>query len=326
MKFKVMVVQKVHEAGLNILSEVADVVIASDPTPERLINEVKDVDGILVRSTPITKEILEASPKLKVVGRHGVGVDNVDVKAATELGIAVVYAPGSNTIAVAEHTAMLMLAIAKNVFEADKALRIEHNFNSRFSIKSLELCEKTLGLVGIGKIGRAVANICIHGLGMHVIAYDPYVTEAMLDPDLPIKLVQSLDDLLKEADVVSLHAPATPENYRMMGEREFGLMKDGAIFISAARGSLVDEGALYRALKSGKLAGAGLDVFDPEPPLPTNPLFSLSNVIVTPHMAAHTGEALMRMATMSAEGIVQVLKGERPTHLANPEVWEKRRE
>lgn len=325
MRFKVMVVQKVHQAGLDILSEVADIVIAGDPTPEQLAREVGDVDGILVRSTPITRKVLEEAPKLKVVGRHGVGVDNVDVKAATELGIAVVYAPGSNTIAVAEHTVMFMLSIAKNVFEADKALRVEHNFNSRFSIKSLELCEKTLGLVGIGKIGRAVANICIHGLGMHVIAYDPYVTEAMLDPDLPIKLVQSLDDLLKEADVVSLHAPATPENYRMMGEREFSLMKDGAIFISAARGSLVDEGALYRALKSGKLAGAGLDVFDPEPPLPTNPLFSLSNVIVTPHMAAHTGEALMRMATMSAEGIVQVLKGERPAYLANPEVWEKRR-
>lgn len=288
------------------------------------MEDVKDADAILVRTTPITREVLEAAPRLKVVGRHGVGVDNIDVAAATELGIPVVYAPGSNTLAVAEHAVMLMLALAKNVFSADRALRTEHNFASRFTIPSTELAGKTLGLIGFGKIGQAVAKRCGLGFEMRVIAYDPYLN-AEAAKALDVTPASSVDEVLEQADVVSLHAPATPENYHLIGREQLQKMRPHALLINTARGPLVDEKALYEALKAGRIAGAGLDVFDPEPPEPSNPLFELPNVIVTPHMAAHTDESLRRMATWAAEGILQVLRGEYPTRIFNPEVWERRR-
>ncbi|MDK2856809.1 MAG: D-3-phosphoglycerate dehydrogenase / 2-oxoglutarate reductase [Bacillota bacterium] len=324
MKPKVVVVQRVHQAGLDLLAQEAEWVLARDPAPEKLVEDVKDADAILVRTTPITREVLEAAPRLKVVGRHGVGVDNIDVAAATELGIPVVYAPGSNTLAVAEHAVMLMLALAKNVFSADRALRTEHNFASRFTIPSTELAGKTLGLIGFGKIGQAVAKRCGLGFEMRVIAYDPYLN-AEAAKALDVTPASSVDEVLEQADVVSLHAPATPENYHLIGREQLQKMRPHALLINTARGPLVDEKALYEALKAGRIAGAGLDVFDPEPPEPSNPLFELPNVIVTPHMAAHTDESLRRMATWAAEGILQVLRGEYPTRIFNPEVWERRR-
>jgi len=321
---KVVVVQKVHQAGLDLLAQEAEWVLAQDPAPEKLAQEVGDADAILVRTTPITRQVLEAAPKLKVVGRHGVGVDNIDVKAATELGIAVVYAPGSNTLAVAEHTVMLMLALAKNVFVADRELREKHNFAARFTVPSAELNGKTLGLIGFGKIGQAVAKRCALGLEMRVIAYDPYLNEEAARA-MNVTPVASVDEVLEQADVVSLHAPAIAENYHLIGAEQLAKMRPRAILINTARGPLVDEKTLYEALKAGKIAGAGLDVFDPEPPAAANPLFSLPNVIVTPHMAAHTEESLRRMATWAAEGILQVLRGDFPTRIYNPEVWDRRR-
>lgn len=324
MKHKVVVVQRVHQAGLDLLAQEAEWVLAQDSAPEKLAREVGDADAILVRTTPLPRQILEAAPRLKVIGRHGVGVDNIDVAAATELGIPVVYAPGSNTLAVAEHAVMLMLALAKNVFVADRELREKNNFAARFTVPSTELNGKTLGIIGFGKIGQAVAKCCGQGLEMRVIAYDPYLNEKTARA-MNVTPAASVDEVLEQADVVSLHAPAMAENYHLIGAEQLGKMRARAILINTARGPLVDEKALYEALKAGKIAGAGLDVFDPEPPEASNPLFELPNVIVTPHMAAHTDESLRRMACWAAEGILQVLRGEYPTRLFNPEVWERRR-
>ncbi|MGI6605354.1 MAG: hydroxyacid dehydrogenase [bacterium] len=324
MKPQVIVVQRVHQVGLDLLASETDWRLASDPAPEKLKEEVGNADGILVRTTPLTRDVLEAAPNLKVIGRHGVGVDNIDVEAATELGIPVVYAPGSNTLAVAEHAVMLMLTLAKNVFVADKELREKHNFSARFTVPSVELNGKTLGVVGLGKIGAAVAKRCGFGLEMNVIAYDPLLREDVAK-ELNVTPVASLDELLAQADVVSLHAPATPENHHLISAERLAKMKKGAILVNTGRGPLVDEAAVYEALKVGQLAGFGTDVFDPEPPLADNPLFTLPNVVVTPHMAAHTEEALQRMASWAAEGILSVLKGEYPKYIYNPEVWDRRR-
>lgn len=324
MKPKVVVVQRVHQAGLDLLSQETDWVLAKNPEPEQLAEEVKDADAILVRTTPLPRSVLEAAPNLKVVGRHGVGVDNIDVSAATELGIPVVYAPGSNTLAVAEHAVMLMLALAKGVFTADKELREKNNYAARFSVASTELGGKTLGLIGLGKIGKSVVKICKNGFDMRVMAYDPYVSDEDAKA-LGVTLVASIDDILQYADIISLHAPATKENYHLIGADQLAKMKPSTILINTARGPLLDETALYNALKNKVIAAAGVDVFDPEPPEASNPLFTLPNSIVTPHMAAHSAEGLCRMATMAAEGILQVLRNEYPTHIYNPEVWEHRR-
>ncbi len=324
MKPRVVVVQRVHQAGLDLLSQETDWILAKNTEPESLVEEVKDADAILVRTTPLPRSVLEAAPNLKVVGRHGVGVDNIDIKAATELGIPVVYAPGSNTLAVAEHAVMLMLALAKGVLVADRELREKNNYAARFSVASTELGGKTLGLIGLGKIGKAVAKICKTGFDMRVIAYDPYINKEAAEA-LGVTLVDDIDDIIEQADVISLHAPATEENHHLIGAEQLDKMRPSTILINTARGPLVDETALYHALKNGQIAAAGVDVFDPEPPEESNPLFTLPNVIVTPHMAAHSAEGLERMATMAAEGILQVLRNEYPSHIYNPEVWECRR-
>lgn len=326
MKKKVLLFQLIHPDAINRLQEEAEVIIAENTQESVLIDAIRDADGAIVRVSPFTRAIIEAGTNLKVIGRHGVGLDNIDVEAATEYLIPVVYGPGSNTIAVAEHTVTLMLAVLKKLLFAHTELTQKGNYQCRLTTRTTEIKDKVVGIVGLGQIGKRVAAICQDGFGAKIIAYDPFITQEMVEnSNMKVKITRDLEELLKTADIVSVHAPANPANQKLFGSKEFGIMKKTAILINTGRGELVDEKALYEALVQGQISGAGLDVFDPEPPDSNNTLFSLDNVVVTPHMAAHSEEGLRMMAMMVAEQVLQVLRGERPPHLANPQVWDKRR-
>lgn len=267
---------------------------------------------------------MDRAPRLKVIARLGVGYDNIDVAAASARRIPVVYAPDAPTISTAEHTWALILAVAKKVVRADRALHTTgwHSFWSHDESKGLELFERTLGLIGIGRIGGRVAAIG-RAFGMRVLAYDPYVTPERAHA-IGVELMPALEDVLRAADVVSLHVPATPETHHLMNAERFAQMKPGALFINAARGALVDEAALAAALRSGQVGGAGLDVFEGEPIDPTHPLLAFDNVIATPHIASYTVTGHHRIWETTVRQALQVLRGERPPHLLNPEIWETR--
>ena len=247
------------------------------------------------------------------------GVDSVDVTYATSRGIPVLYTPAANAESVAEHTLGMMLAVSKMILLGDRAQR-NGDFQSRTRLIGFELYGKTLGIVGAGRVGSRVARMCRAALDMHVIAYDPFLSadDARLRG---VELVPDLSILLQEADYVSLHAPLTPETQALIGPRELNLMKPTAILVNCARGGIVDEEALATALLEGQIAGAAVDVWQQEPPPQDHPLFALENVIVSPHMAAHTEEAMIRMATTLALDITRVLQGERPHFCVNPRVF-----
>jgi len=323
---KVLLVQPIHADAIAMLKQETEVVIAEKTDAGYVKEAIIDCDAVIVRVTLLTREIIEIGVKLKVIGRHGVGLDNIDVAAATAHQIPVVYAPGSNTNAVAEHAVSLMLAMVKQVIPTNEATK-RNEYKVRLTTRTREVRDKVIGVVGLGQIGRRFAAICQNGFGAKIIGYDPYVSQADLQAaGFNVELYENVDDLLKAADFVSLHAPAADDNYQMINGRTLALMKKTAFLINTARGTLVDERALYEALVNGQIAGAAIDVFDPEPPLADNPLLALPNVVATPHTAAHSEEGLRMMAVMAAEQVLQVLRHERPPHLANPQVWETRRQ
>ena len=279
---------------------------------------IEEANGIIAGGLPYTSQVMDKAPNLKVIARLGIGVDKVDVAAATARGIAVVNTPDAPSVPTAEQTMMLLLAVAKRLKQSEGRLRTgEGAFHARHD--AVELSGKTLGLVGFGRIARLVAKMA-QGFSMNVIAFDPFIDDAVAER-AGVGRVSSLGDLLSRADVVSTHTPLLPETRHLMNRQTFAKMKRGGIFINAGRGGLVDEAALLEAVKSGHLFGAGLDVTDPEPPRLDNELLHLENVVVTPHVASATPEGKMRMFVGALEGVVQVLKGERPAHLVNPEVW-----
>lgn len=280
------------------------------------------VRSLVSRNAPITAELLNRLPELAVIAKHGTGIDAIDMAAATARGIPVVYTPGANAQSVAEHALALMLAVTKRVVAADRAVRAD-DFAYKYRADFRELHGLRLGIVGLGNSGRHLARMAGVGLGMQVAAHSPSV------PDDIFRAcgVERLDmpTLLARSDVVSLHVPARPGSERMFGRDAFAAMKPGAILINTARGSVVDEDALVAALAGGHLGGAGLDVFAPEPPAPDHPLLALDSVVLSPHAAGSTGAALERMARAVAEQVVDVLAGRQPAHLANPEVWSRRK-
>ncbi|MBU2260349.1 MAG: hydroxyacid dehydrogenase [Proteobacteria bacterium] len=320
MKKKILIVQPIHESGVRVFDDRFEVRVASDPSVATVIKEIKGVEGVVVRMAPFTREIIEAADALKVIGRHGVGVDTIDVKAATERGIIVVNTPNANAISVAEHTVTAIGALAKRMVVYDRATR-EGRWEIRNSYKAADLDGKTLGLVGIGRIGSMVAKRAA-AFNMKVIAFDPYVKPEAAG-ELGVVLCTRMDDVFRQADVVSLHTPLTPETRGFVNEAKLRLMKPTAFLVNFSRGEVVDEKALYEALKTGVIAGAAIDVYDPEPPLKDNPLFELENIILSPHSAALTQECVIRMATGAAEGVVEVLTGKRPQFVVNPEVFKR---
>jgi D-3-phosphoglycerate dehydrogenase len=257
---------------------------------------------------------LEAGPKLKVLSKHGVGLDNVDLKRATELGIQVTYRPCSNTNSVTEHTIAMLLALATDMVHMDHETR-KGNWWSRHTTKAMEISGKVLGIVGMGKIGRLVAAKAALGLEMKVIGYDSYLPREAVPKE--IEQVYNLEEVFERSDFVSLHMPLTPETQQFIGCKLFKLMKPTAYLINCARGGVINEKELYTDFKDGWISGAGLDCFIQEATQPNNPLFALDNVIVSPHSAAQTKEAIERMSLHVAIGVDEVLSGKIPSWPGN---------
>ena len=298
---RVLVREPIADAGVELLRSRFDVDVDGDSDLEEIIARY---DGIVIRSaTKLTAELIARAERLKVIGRAGVGVDNVDVDAATRRGIVVANAPESTVVSAAEQTVGLMVALARNIPQAHAALKQGRWERSRWS--GVELDGKTLGVIGFGRIGQQVARRAL-GLGMRVVALDPFVGDDRFR-ELGVEQAPSLDDVLAAADVLTLHSPLTEETRGLIGREAIAKMKDGARLVNAARGELVDEEALAEAIRSGKLAGAALDVFSREPY--TGPLLELDEVVVTPHLAASTDEAQDRAGVIIAEQVAAALDG-----------------
>ncbi len=302
---KVLVKEKIGDSGVALLREHFDVELGIDWSDEQLIERIADYDGIVIRSaTKMTAELIEKATRLKAIGRAGVGVDNVDVPAATKRGIVVANAPESNVVTAAEHTMALLLALARNVPQAYASLIAGKWDRSKYS--GVELYEKTLGIVGFGRIGQLVAQRA-RGFGMRVLAFDPFVS-AERYRDLGVDKAESPEDIYAQADFITIHLPKTPETEGFLSADAFAQMRDGVRVLNVARGGLVDEAALKDALDSGKVGGAALDVF-PSEPMTESPLFGYPNVVVTPHLGASTAEATDRAGYQSAEQVVAALTG-----------------
>lgn len=314
MPYRVLIPQDVSEAGKAYLRDRGyEIKMGSGVSVETLKSEVGDCHGILARTARFPAEVLRAGRHLKVIGRHGVGVDNIDIQAATELGIYVTNAPESNAGSVAEHTIGLIIAAARNFVQCDGALR-RGNFEIRNQLIGEDIEGKVLGLIGVGKVGRRVARKASRGLDMKVIGYDPFSDHALV-PE--VEFSDSIQEVLRTADFVSLHLPANEQTMGLIDKAGLLMMKSSAFLINVARGGIVRENDLVEVLSERRIAGAALDVFTEEPPDPSNPLLELDNVIVTPHNAALTRECMDRMALHAARGIDEVLSGRTPTWPVN---------
>lgn len=309
---KVLIADSLSKEGIEIMKSIADVDIKTGLKESELISIIGGYDGLVVRSqTQVTAPIVEAGKKLLVIGRAGVGVDNIDLEAATRRGILVVNAPTGNTFSAAEHAIALMLALARHIPAANFALKAGKWERSKFT--GTEVRGKTLGIIGLGNVGSAVARRA-RGLEMKLIGYDPFVSQAHAH-NLQVEVVP-LERLYKESDFISLHIPLTAQTKEMINARELALMKPSVRIINTARGGLINEEALARALNEKKISGAAVDVF-PQEPCTSNVLFGLDNVIVTPHLGASTAEAQVMAASDVAEQIVDVFKGLPPRYAVN---------
>jgi len=302
---RILIAEPLAEAGVELLRAHHEVDARASTTREELLAAVAGVDALVVRSaTRVDAEVLEAGRNLKVVGRAGIGLDNVDVAAATRLGVMVVNAPQSNVISAAEHTVALILAQARNIPQAHVALREGRWERGRF--QGAELYGKTLGIIGLGRVGALVAQR-LNAFGMRLLAFDPYVSRDRA-AQMGVELA-SLADVLARADVVTVHLPKTPDTTGLIGETELAAMKPGARLVNTARGGIVDEAALAKAVGDGQLAGAALDVFAEEPTT-QSPLFGLEGVVVTPHLGASTTEAQDKAGIAIAEQLLLALAGQ----------------
>ena len=299
---KVLVSDPLSEEGVRKLETEMEVDVITNLSPQELIDRIRDYDALAIRSgTKVTAEVIAAADKLKVIGRAGVGVDNIDVEAATRKGIIVVNTPGGNTISAAEHTIAMMLSLARRIPQATASTKAGKWEKKKFM--GSEVSNKTLGIIGIGRVGSIVANRA-QGLTMNVIAYDPFISQEAAEK-MGISL-SPLDEVLQRADFISVHTPLTEETRGLINAASFAKMKDGVFVINCARGGIIDENDLYDALTSGKVAGAALDVFVDEPTTNTK-LLSLDNLICTPHLGASTDEAQRNVAIAIAHQIVDYL-------------------
>ena len=313
---KVLIPEKLADPGIELLRQEFEVDVRLGLTPEELLETIGDYDGLIIRSaTQVNAEVIDQAENLKAIGRAGIGVDNIDIEAATKHGVIVANAPESNTVAAAEHTLGLMLASARRIPAADSSLREGEWKRSAF--KGVEVSGKTLGLIGLGHVGAIVARGAL-GMGMRVLAYDPYVSEDRMR-QVNVERAETTDEVFEGADFVSLHVPRTPQTMGLVNEDSLARMKPTAFLINVARGGIVDETDLYNALKEGTIAGAALDVFAEEPTT-QSPIFTLPNVVVTPHLGASTAEAQDRAGITAAEQVATALRGAVPIHAINAPV------
>lgn len=309
---KVLIADKINEKGIDVLDGVAEVVNNPTITPEELLETIAEYTGIIIRSrTKMTREVIEKAKNLKIIARAGVGVDNVDLDAATEHGIMVVNAPQSTSITVAEHAMGLILSLSRKIAIADASVKAGKWEKSKFM--GIEIRNKTLGVIGMGRIGSEVVKRA-KAFEMDVIVYDPYISEEVAK-DLGVEIVE-LDYLVQNADVMTIHVPLTPETKGLLSKREFDMMKDTAIILNCARGGIIDEADLYEALKEKPELKAGLDVYENEP-LTDSPLTTLDNVVLTPHIAASTKEAQRDAAIIVAKQVAEVINNEVPSNVLN---------
>ena len=321
MKPLVILAGPIYPDGVKQLEAEARVVVSNEETEAGIIKAAQEASGILFRLKPdCTRSLMAACKQLKVVGRHGAGLDIVDLDAATDLGVAVVHAPGSNSNSVAEHAIMLMLASAKQAVVVDKRTRLADCGKSRTQ-GLLEMNGRTLGIIGVGNIGRRVAKIA-GAMGMRVIGYDKYVAADEVR-NRGAEPMPDMASVLRQADVVTCHTPLTKETRHMINAAAIALMKPGVIFINTSRGKVQDEEALRVALEGGKIRAAGIDVFEEEPVSSDSRLLQLDNVIVSPHIAGVTEETTRGMAMQVTAEMLRVLRGEKPHVLGNPDLWPK---
>ncbi|NEP15984.1 MAG: phosphoglycerate dehydrogenase [Leptolyngbya sp. SIO4C1] len=302
---KVLVSDPIDQAGLDILSQVAQVDVKTGLSPEELTQIIADYDALMIRSgTKVTADVIEASKQLKIIGRAGVGVDNIDVPAATRRGIVVVNSPEGNTIAAAEHALAMMLSMSRLIPAADRSVKAKEWNRKKFT--GVEVYKKTLGVVGLGKIGSHVATVA-RSMGMKLLAYDPFISTERAE-EIGCRLVD-LDLLFRESDYITLHIPRTSETAHLVNAEALAKMKPTARIVNCARGGIIDESALYEAVRDGQIAGAALDVYESEP-LGESPLRDLDHaVVLTPHLGASTEEAQVNVAIDVAEQIRDVLLG-----------------
>jgi len=309
---KVLVADKINEKGVEVLEGSAEVVNNPTITPEELLETIDQYEGIIVRSrTKVTREVIEKAENLKIIARAGVGVDNIDVEAATDHGILVVNAPQSTSITVAEHAMGLMLSLSRKIAIADASVKSGKWEKSKFM--GMELRNKTLGVIGMGRIGSQVVKRS-KAFEMDVIVYDPYITEETAK-ELGVEIT-TLDDLIQRSDVMTIHVPLTPETKGLISKEQLAKMKDNAILLNCARGGIINENDLYEALKERPELKAGLDVFENEP-LENSPLATLDNVVLTPHIAASTKEAQRDAAIIVAKEVKEVITGNTPSNVLN---------
>lgn len=312
---KILVTDKSADEALQALKDAGHEVTYDEMGHDTLLKEIQKYDALMVRSrTKVTTEIVEAGAKgnLKVIGRAGIGVDNIDIETAGKLGIKVVNSPTGSTKSVAELAIAHMLSLVRFVTKADSTMK--KGVWIKKQLKGTELNGKTLGLIGSGYIAQHVAKIA-NCFGMNVFVYSPHCTDEKASKMGATR--KDFEELLKQSDLVSLHIPHNKDSHYLLNEKTFGLMKNGAYLINVARGGVVEEDALYKVLKEGKLAGAAVDVFEQEPPSKDNKLLSLDNVILSPHLGASTKEAQIQAGTVCAEQINKVLNGEEPDFWVN---------
>jgi D-3-phosphoglycerate dehydrogenase len=314
----VLLPDNIHQKAIDLL-ESTETITYDAPgklSQDDLIAQVPGAHALIIRSgVQITPEVLNAAPELKAIARAGVGVDNIDLAACTEHGVIVMNTPGGNTVSTAEHTFDLMLALARHLPQGHVSLR-EGRWERKQYV-GVELRGKTLGLVGLGRVGQEVAKRAI-AFEMTVIAFDPYVPPSVFN-NIGVQKVAT-DELYARSDFISLHAPLMDETRGMINADALGKMKDGVRLVNAARGGLINDDDLAEALKSGKVAGAALDVYDVEPPSDDHPLIGLPNTITTPHLAASTIDAQINVAVQAAQQVIDVLLEDRSANVVNPDV------
>lgn len=316
---KFVMTQAVCPEGMELLDGVAQVYVADNQDPNNYLDQMADADALIVRIAKCDGHAIENSPNLKVIGRTGVGYDTVDVKKATQLGIPVVITPGANNRSVAEHAVAMMFALSKNLVEAQNEM-CAGNWEIRGAKKAFELEGKTVGVIGMGAIGRETAKIC-QGCGMKVAGYDPFMSQEKIEA-LGAEYYADYQELLKAADIITIHVPLTDETRNMIAKEQLASMKKTALIINCSRGGIINEADLVQALKDGVIAGAGTDVYCNEPPKADDPLLNCPNLIVSPHSAAQTREAVIKMAQMCVKGCLAVCRGEKWPYVADKAVYD----
>jgi|LSQX01.2.fsa_nt_gb D-3-phosphoglycerate dehydrogenase len=314
----IVVIDPIDETGINVLKKYFNgkVIYKKEEINEEII---KEAHALIVRKYILNDKVLEECKNLVVIGKHGVGVDNIDINVATNNNIPITFTPTSNSQSVAEHAISMMMGLAKNTILCHNST-MQGNFEIRDYLQNIELYKKTLGLVGCGNIGRRVGEMCFKAFNMEIITYDPYL-ESTFDW---ARRTDNLEELFSVADFISVHIPLSYKTKHLVSDKLLDKMKETAFIVNTSRGGVIDERALIDALKVKKIGGIAMDVFEVEPPMIDNPLLKMNNVLLSPHMGGITTIGLQKMSMDIAENVLSILEGNRNVPLINPEVWKQK--